>query len=152
MHIRLLLDQTPSYEKNSNGTVLMLKCLNELEVNIFLFTSDATVMCPNIDTEEGLTFLTSELDNLIFKVEHNCPIREIITAIKPLLIFNVLQFGDACYRQKGVQSIRSPFSCLWAILTCSTMEMLALRPRHKKNIAVFKRFTDNIVTIWKEQG
>ena len=34
-----------------------------------MFTVDATVMDPNINTEEGLKCLTLELDNLVFKVK-----------------------------------------------------------------------------------
>ena len=56
-------------------------------------------MCPNINIEEGLMFLTIALDNLIFKVEPDWPRREIINDIKLLLRFNVFQFGDTFCRQ-----------------------------------------------------
>ena len=71
MCLRQLLDQTPSYFKKSNDIVLMLNARDDLDDDMFLFTADAIAMCPNINTEEGLMFLTIALDKLIFKVEHN---------------------------------------------------------------------------------
>ena len=73
MCLRQLLDQTPSYVKNSTDIVLMLNALDELEDVIFLFATDATTMCPNINTEEGLIFLKIILNKLIFKVDPNSP-------------------------------------------------------------------------------
>ena len=49
----------------------MIRVLNELDDNLFLFTEDAKEMFPKINTEEGLAFLTISLDILIFKVESN---------------------------------------------------------------------------------
>ena len=40
-----------------------------MDDNTFLFTADDTTMNPNIDTEEGLRFLTIALDSLIFRVD-----------------------------------------------------------------------------------
>ena len=56
MYLRELLEQITSYVKNSNDVLLMLKCLNASYENGILFTSDATAMRPNMNTEEGLTF------------------------------------------------------------------------------------------------
>ena len=70
-HLRPLLDQMNSRVKNSNNTGLMIRALNELDDNLFLFTEDAKEMFPKINTEEGLAFLTISLDILIFKVESN---------------------------------------------------------------------------------
>ena len=77
--------------------VLMIRTLNELDNNVFLSAADATSMCPNINTEEGLAFLTIVLDNLMFKVEPNWPRTEIINATKLLLRFNVFQFRGTYY-------------------------------------------------------
>ena len=60
------LDQTPSCVKNSNGIVLTLRCIHALDDKIFLFAADSTAMCHDINTEEGLTFLTLSLDSLKF--------------------------------------------------------------------------------------
>ena len=68
-----------------------------------MFAADATAMCPNINTEEGLVFLTIALENLIFKVESGWPRKENINAIKLLLRCNAFQFGDMYYRQKNVE-------------------------------------------------
>ena len=54
MFLRELLDQIPSYVKNSNEILLILRCFNALDDNVFLFTADAAAMCPTINTEEGL--------------------------------------------------------------------------------------------------
>ena len=69
-------------------------------------------MYPNINAEEGLTFLTLASNNLIFKVQPNWPRREIISAMQLSLRFNVFQFGDTYYRQKEGGVMGSPFTCL----------------------------------------
>ena len=71
MRLRESLDQTPSHAKNSNNIVLTLKSLNELDRNMFTLAADDIAMHPHINTEEGLTFLTLSLDELMFKVEPN---------------------------------------------------------------------------------
>ena len=93
--MRELLDQIPSHVKKSNEIAIILRYINELDDKMFLFAEDATSMQPNANTEEGLTYLTLELDNLMFKTEANWPRRDIINAIKLLLRCNVFQFGDA---------------------------------------------------------
>ena len=95
MWMRELLDQIPSHVKKSNEIAIILRYINELDDKMFLFAEDATSMQPNANTEEGLTYLTLELDNLMFKAEANWPRRDIINAIKLLLRCNVFQFGDA---------------------------------------------------------
>ena len=90
----------PSYAKNSHDIALLLNSFNEIDENMFLFTKNDTSMCPNINTEEGLTFLTIDIDNLIFKVKPDWPRKETITVLKSLLRFNVFQFGDAYYGKK----------------------------------------------------
>ena len=88
MNMRELLDKIPSYEKKSHEIVVMLNSFNEIDKNMFIFTSDDTEMCSDVNTEERLTFLTIALDNLIFKVNPNGPRKEIITALKLLVRFN----------------------------------------------------------------
>ena len=83
--------------------MLVLNALDELDDNMFLFTSDETAMCPNMKTEELLMFLTLALNNLIFKVEPNWPRTDVINAIKLLLRFNVFQFECTCYRKNRVE-------------------------------------------------
>ena len=90
--------------------MLTLNYMEELDDNTLLFTVDAAAMCPNINTEEGLMFLTISLDNLIFKVDSSWPRKEIINTTKMFLRFNVYQFGNTCYRQKEGGEIASPFS------------------------------------------
>ena len=63
----------------------MLSAMGELYGNTFMFAEDTTSMCPNINIEKGLIFLTMPLDNPIFKVESNCPRTEIINDMKLLL-------------------------------------------------------------------
>ena len=92
----------PSYVKNSNEIVLTLQAIKELDDYTFLLTADDALMCPNINAEEGLIFLTLALDNMIFKVGPIRPRKEIINAIKLLLRCNVFQFGDVHHRQKEV--------------------------------------------------
>ena len=104
-------------------------------------------MCPNTNKEEGLTFLTIALDNLIFRVDSRWPRKEIINDIKLLLRFNVFQFGDTCYRQKEGGEMGSTFACLWKTLTFSTMEMLVLILKCKNNILGFKRHIDDVFLI-----
>ena len=104
-------------------------------------------MHPNINTEEGLTFLTLSLDDLMFKAEPNWPKSEIVTATKLLLRFNSFQFGDTCYRKKEGREMGSNFTCIWSILTLSAMEMLVLLPKCKMSIAVFKRNIDDTFAI-----
>ena len=138
--------------KNSNDIVLILNCLNVLDENMFLFTAYSIAIHPNINTEEGLTFLTLALNNLMFKVNHNLPRKETITTIKLLLRFNVFQFEDAYYRRKEGEEMGSPFTCLWEFLTFSKMEMLVFIPKFKKNVAVFKRRADDMFLIWRKHG
>ena len=69
MYLIESLDSITSYVKNSNAIVLILRCLNALDDNMFLFAACSTSIHPNINIEAGLTFLTLALDNLIFKVE-----------------------------------------------------------------------------------
>ena len=42
----------------------MLRCLNELDDNMFVFTSDATAMHRTVNTEKGITFISLEHGNL----------------------------------------------------------------------------------------
>ena len=46
----------------------------------------------------------------------------------------------------------SPSACLWEMLTFSTMKTLALIPKYRKNIIVFKRHVDDVFIIWRQQG
>ena len=55
-HLRELLDQKPSYAKNSNDIALILKCLNSLDDNVFIFKVDSASTHPNTNIKEGLTF------------------------------------------------------------------------------------------------
>ena len=71
MYLRWLLDKTPSCVKNSKDIALMLRYLNKLGDNMFIFTVDATSMNHTVNTEKGIKFLTLEHDNLTLKTEPN---------------------------------------------------------------------------------
>ena len=75
MYLSQLLDQMPSYIKNSTDIVLILNSIEELDENTFLFAEDATAIHPNINSEKRLMFLAIVLDNLIFNVDSSWPIK-----------------------------------------------------------------------------
>ena len=70
-YLRQLLLQIPSYVKNSDDIINILNSFNNVLEYYYVFTADAVAMYPNIDTEEGLTFIIIALDNYIFKIQSN---------------------------------------------------------------------------------
>ena len=50
MHLRELLDQTPSYVNNSNDISLALRCLISLEDDMLLLTANDTAIHSNVNT------------------------------------------------------------------------------------------------------
>ena len=69
MCFRQLLDQTLSHVKNLADTALTLYYMEEPDDNTLFFKADTAVMCQNMSTEEGLMFLTIEIDNFILRVD-----------------------------------------------------------------------------------
>ena len=84
-------------------------------------------MCPNIDTEEGITALLVSFDADLLTKENNLPIKKIFLALRLLIRNNVLRFGHTFHRHKKGTSIGGPPASDWATKMFECYEMAIIK-------------------------
>ena len=96
------------YIRESSDLIIKLQNLGDLNDNHYLFLTDSEAMCPNIDTEEGLTALLVLFETRILECDKTCSIQPLILALQLLMTNIAFQFGNTYYRQKKGTAISTP--------------------------------------------
>ena len=149
-YLKELLPFCKTCIKNSDDVLGILRGFGLVFEDVFITTSDAEAMYPNINTEEGLAFVMVALDAFIFKTKPGWPRKQLLLAIRLLLKCNVFQFDDTYFRQIEGGAMGNPFTCMWAVVHFALVEKLLMESRFKANIVVLVRFIDDMFIIWRE--
>ena len=76
INLKELLSCCRTCTKNSDDVFNHLKNLKRVSNSCFMRTFDTEEMHPNVRIEEGLSFLTLDLDAFTFKVQPQCPMKQ----------------------------------------------------------------------------
>ena len=139
--------QQQAYFRDSAVLKSMLSTL-ELPANARLFTADAVSMYTNIPTDKGLHLLSAFLRR---KYEKELPVDAVMSALKIIMKNNIFQFGDLFFLQRTGTAMGAPPAPPWANLFMAIAEDEFL-PKHSENLLFYKRFIDDVVGIWIDDG
>jgi hypothetical protein len=134
-----------SYFKDSFELKKKLDSLN-LPPNALLFTSDATSMYTNIDTEPALESISEYLRQEQGNYNHYNAVT-LIEALEIVFRNNFFKFSDTYWHQVSGTAMGTPPAPPWATCTYGLHEQVML-PRWQDQVSFYKRFIDDVIGIW----
>ena len=147
--LKKLLPFMTTYIKDSNDLRQKLKELGHLPENARLVVADAISMYPSIDTEHALRILRKLLEE--WKREGKLPkyfdVEMIIKAARIVMCWNLLEYGDCCFKNKNGTAMGTPAAVLWAIIYFHWPETKMLIPKYGEKMPLFARFIDDIFIV-----
>ena len=75
----------------------ILKSVEEVGLDNYLFTTDAIAMYPNIDKEEAIAALTTSFHTNLVEYNQKLQLNALIKALQLLMQHNVFRFGNTYY-------------------------------------------------------
>jgi hypothetical protein len=111
MNLQYYAKKQASYLKNSLALKSILEDLPPLLDHAMLFTSDATSMYTNIDTNHALHVI----GRLIHKIDGK-PNIALMAALRLIMTNNIMQLGDTFWLQLLGTAMGTPPACAYATL------------------------------------
>jgi hypothetical protein len=146
--MKALLPLIQSYTKNSTAVIQDLKSLH-LPENVLIFTADAKSMYTNIDTTTGVNTFKEFLVENADKLPKDFPTSLFLHILEIVMRNNIFSFGETYWLQLTGTAMGTPAACNYATITFGHYENSTLLPAFKDNIIYYRRYIDDIITIWQ---
>ncbi len=125
-------------------------CLVHAQVLPKVFTSDATSMYTNIDTNTGIQALRDLLTTQALHISPTFPTDFFLLTLEIVMNHNIFQFGDTFWRQLQGMAMGTPAAPLYSILTYGQYKNTKILQKYKENLIYYKRYIDDIFGIWMD--
>jgi hypothetical protein len=135
-----------SYFKDSYDLKKLLDGL-QLSPNALLFTSDATSMYTNIQTDPALECMGTYLRKNQHRFQHY-DAEVLVEALHLVLKNNFFKFSDTYWHQQSGTAIGTPPAPPWATCTYGLHEEHMI-PRWQDCVSFYKRFIDDVIGVWQ---
>jgi hypothetical protein len=99
-------------------------------------------MYTNINTDRALQFISQHIRENVSQFA-NVPAEALIETLEIIMTLNVFTFGDTVWIQDRGTAMPPP----WANLYYAIKE-LELLPKFEDNLALYKRFIDDVLGLW----
>ena len=139
-----------SYIRDSNDIIRQLRNISPVIPGYKIFTTDATAMYPNIDTELGLLTIEKYLKYFGHEHDQNLPITAIMDFLRLVMKNCTFKFGDSWWKQCTGTAMGTPCACIYAILFFAYYERTIILRKYKRNIIFYRRQIDDIFCVWKD--
>jgi hypothetical protein len=146
--MKTLLPLIQSYTKNSASIINDLKNLH-LPKNALILTADAKSMYTNIDTTTGIDTFKDFLVTNTDKLPKDFPTSLFLHILEIVMRNNIFSFGDTYWLQLTGTAMGTPAACNYATITFGHYENSTLLPMFKDHIIYYRRYIDDIITIWQ---
>ena len=105
-------------------------------------------MCPNIDTDEGITaiLLSFELNTIEYDTSKT-PVPQLIKALRLMITCNVFRFGDTYCRERNGTAIGSVPASDCATIMLAFYEIEIIGPTFKQNFRLDAMFVDDKIGV-----
>jgi hypothetical protein len=142
----------PTYIRDSFDLKEQLTELDKLPRNAKLFTADATSMYTNIDTTHAIEKIGEWLEQYKHELPKNFPTEKILEGLNIVMNNNIFKFGDEFFKQIAGTAMGTSAACMYAILYFAYHERRTLLTKYKDNLIFLRRFIDDILGIWIDDG
>ncbi len=142
-----LLPLISSYIKDSKQLIQEINQLT-LPPNARLFTSDATSMYTNIDTNIGIQAFENLFTRYDKSIPSTFPKELFLKVLRIIMENNIFTFGDTYWIQTQGTAMGTPAAPLYSIITFGYHENTTILNTFKSNLLYYKRYIDDIFGIW----
>lgn len=136
--------------KDSLEVIAQLKSINFNQQNIWLVTSDAINMYPNISNDEGIMACNNYFDLYAHACKCFSPKELLVKLLNIIMNKNVFKFGNTWWVQKDGTTMGTPSACNYATIVFAYSERTNILPTFKNNFLLYIRFIDDIFIVWKD--
>ncbi|KAL7523170.1 hypothetical protein ACHAXR_000053, partial [Thalassiosira sp. AJA248-18] len=149
-HLQKLKHLIPTYIKDSNQLLDIIKEQGPLPPNAKLFTADANSMYTNIDTDHALEVISEWLFEMraADKLPPGFPLEAVIEAMELVMKNNIFSWGDLYFLQLLGTAMGTSSACMWATIYFAIHEMKKLLPKYGHRLSMFSRFIDDMFGLW----
>lgn len=110
-------------------------------------------MHTNFHTEHGLTTIQRLIHRLHDVLPRNFPTEFILAALREIMTNNIFAFGDTHWLQlSGTAAMGTSCAVTHAVLCVAHHEITKLLTRFKTSLLLHKRFIDNGIDVWLDNG
>ena len=111
-----LLPLVKSFTKNSFEVIQDLKQLT-IPRNALLFSADAKSMYTNIDTNTGISYISSFIKANQADISPNFPTNLFLEVLQLVMENNIFKFGNTTWLQLSGTAMGTPCACAYATIT-----------------------------------
>jgi len=142
-----LLPLVKSFTKNSFEVIQDLKQLT-IPRNALLFSVDTKSMYTNIDTNTGISYISSFIKANQADISPNFPTNLFLEVLQLVMENNIFKFGNTTWLQLSGTAMGTPCPCAYATITFGHYENCYLLPAFTQHILYYRRYIDDIFGIW----
>jgi hypothetical protein len=142
-----LLFLIPSYIKDSKQLLNEIKHFT-LPPNARLFTTDATTMYTNIDTESGIQAFENLFNTYNNLIPKNFPRELFLRVLRIIMENNIFTFRDTYWLQTQGTAMGTPGDPLSPILMFGYHENTSILTKFESTLLYYKHYIDDIFGIW----
>jgi hypothetical protein len=109
-------------------------------------------MYTNIDTPHALKKIREWLEYYKHELPQNFPTEKLLKGLNLVMNNNIFEFRDEFFQQIAGTAMGTSAACMYAILYFAYHERRTLLTTYKDNLIFLRRFIDNILGIWINDG
>jgi len=142
----------PTYIRDSTQLLEQLQQLGPLPPGAKIFTADANSMYTNICTDHAIEMISMWLDTLKSDLPEGFPLEAVKEAMEIVMRNNLFEWGDMHFLQLLGTAMGTSAACMWATIYFACHEIMTLIPKYGRYLLIFKRFIDDMLGIWIDDG
>lgn len=147
-HMKMLVEQVPTYLRDSNQLLQETTSLGPLPQGSKIFTADAVSMYTNINSEDGIRVISEWIRIYQDDLPENFPSELFIDVLKIVMENNIFQFDDTYWLQRQGTAMGTSCACTYATLYWGFYERLYILPKWQHALPFLRRFIDDKFGIW----
>ena len=138
----------PSHIKNGFKLKKTLENIGSLPAGTHLFTTDATAMYTNINTDHGLKVMEQFLELFKEQLPDGFPLELVMMALRLVMKNNIFEFGEDLIKQLDGTAMGTPAACIYATLYYAFHEISKLLTKYAWHLLFYGRYLDDGLGLW----
>jgi len=151
-HLQSIRHKIPSYIRDSASLQQELDNLDFNPMDCRIGTCDAVSMYTNIDTPHMIYTLHQWFTTFKDELPSTFPCTILIESVKLVMENNIFRFGTQHFIQKTDTAMSTPCACIIAMLYYGYFERTLLLRKYQSHLQYYRRFIDDGIFIWKDNG
>jgi hypothetical protein len=146
--LRKITNAVPSYLRDSQEVITLLRKMGSLPPNARLFTADATAVYTNIEPDIDIAAVQQCLIDFASELPEKFPSAIVISALEMVMTRNTFQFDDTYWQQFVGTAMVTPCACVYATVAYGFHERTHIIPKQiKDKMPYLKMFIDDMLGI-----